>query len=488
MNEKQLFESIGNLDESLLARSEKMFAKNGELSSAKTWRFPKVLRTGLIAAALVCVSVVSVYAVSNLISMRSGSIDLFHKAPSRQQTTGSAGTLRGSYTQAAEDMETFVAEVGMSVTDNGVVVTLDQVSMDAASLDLFYTLSGEEALKQVREQMQDKAPDWTALEDGCSFLNSRVNGKQVAEADQSDAYLAEDGTVKIWEHYLLSEMPQGEVVTLELDSERMLGRSGSWSFRIDLDGKSVRSGAKMAQPGVYKMKPYSLENDGLPGKFLDMDMHLEYLAFGPKGGVIHTAHQPVEFNNGEQKIAAETGLDPRMAYIVDDTGRELHAFQNENSVLRDTLNLTAADPKASGITLTPVQYRIENGKSIRQEHTVTTEQLKAGVRIETSPLGGFEVQNYTIQNGVICYEMVPFGWDSGERLTPKENNVPTLNGHSGLISGYVDPRTGVITVRIDYYAAQDADLEAINEWNYYWIDAELDESQAVTLPLTEVEP
>lgn len=491
MNEKHLFESIGTLDEKLLARSETMSAKTSEPSPVKTRQFPRILRTGLIAAALVCVSAATVFAVSNLISMNQGKIDMLDKAPSREQTADSDETLRGSYMQAAKDMEAFVAEVGQSVTDNGITVTLDQVSMDAASLDLFFTLSGKEAIQEAKAQLDEGEPSWAALQGGggCSFLDSRVNGKEIVVADQGDSYLAEDGTIKVWEHYLLSEMPQGNVITLELlqSTGSMLERSGNWSFVLELDGASVRSGAKVAQPGVYKMKPLSLEDSGFPGEFLENDLHLEYLAFGPKGGVIHTQHELLKFERGDLKMEAATGLSPFMTYITDSTGRELHAFQNWNSPCGDTLDLTPADPEADSITLTPVQYRSKDGTPIMEDRTVTTEEMKAGVKLKTTPLGGFEIQNYTVQNGVIRYELVPFGWCGSIELIPYDDEVPMLNGRSGLCSVNTDPRTGVITVRTDYYAAQDSDLEKITQWHYIWTDAELDKEQAVTLPLAEVQ-
>ena len=48
----------------------------------------------------------------------------------------------------------------------------------------------------------------------------------------------------------------------------------------------------------------------------------------------------------------------------------------------------------------------------------------------------------------------------------------------------MDPRTGVISWRLDYYAATEEQLNAVTGWRlYYEGDAELDTAHAVTLPL-----
>ena len=52
----------------------------------------------------------------------------------------------------------------------------------------------------------------------------------------------------------------------------------------------------------------------------------------------------------------------------------------------------------------------------------------------------------------------------------------------------MDPQTGVISWRVDYYAATGDELNAIPGWTlYYEGDAELDTAHAVTLPLEPLE-
>ena len=58
---------------------------------------------------------------------------------------------------------------------------------------------------------------------------------------------------------------------------------------------------------------------------------------------------------------------------------------------------------------------------------------------------------------------------------------------SGLLSSTIDPQTGVVSVRHDFYAATDEELETVTEWKYSYAEAELDTENAVTVPLASLD-
>ena len=152
------------------------------------------------------------------------------------------------------------------------------------------------------------------------------------------------------------------------------------------------------------------------------------------------------------------------------------------------MNLTPPAPEAKSLTLTAVKMK-ETGAQMR---SVTTEELRRGVRLWTSDLGGFAVEDYQAAGGVISFELMPFGWSEPLELIPEEpealEEVSAEGGlHSGLVSELLDPQTGRRLVRMDYYAAKDEQLEAIAEWRYCWYPAELDTKNSITLPLVPME-
>ena len=484
-------------------------AKNMESKRKQKGALRRTVRVGLIAAALFCASAMTVYAVGpDLIQMISEKIGFFQDAPSKEDVNDPLSAPRGDYGETKQALEGFNAPVGQSVTDNGVTVTLDNISMDVSSMDIFLTISGEEAMQAI-EEIDDYGPLWNRFfGTGPNFYWAKINGKEIAQADVEDWYLDEEGNLKLWRHYLLTEMPEGEEITVELnETECALGKAGEWCFTVTLDGDSVRAGGKVGEPGTYFMPEAVYPNyDGFGSTLtLNKDLGLEYLAFGPKGGVIktHVTEKKLTDAIGSDAYAYE-GLDANMLYIVDNTGKELYSSRAA-FISGEALNLTAPDPSATSLTLTPMRYRYANEDgSTSKTRTITTDELKNGAKVPTSQYGGYTVENFTIHNGVISYDLVPYGWNCGsysEILRPQDDGKISMVAeeatnlqdggtatlfHSALLSSTIDPQAGVTSVRHDYYAASDEELQSITEWKYEYFDVEMDTEHAITVALEDV--
>ncbi len=485
-------------------RAEQAAGKAGTVESpggaahtqCKTKKLSRGLRIGLIAVALACVGTVSVCAVVAQLPMVKENIGFFH-APSQQQVKDPMDAPRGTYQRLQPDVEGFNALVGTSVTDNGITLTLDSISMDVSGMDLFMTITGKEAIRQALadEDYSTGAALWNALGSGPAFWLTTVNGKEIVQfnaVESTDWYLAEDGSLKLWQHYMLTELPEGDQIEINLknDTDNMLNRSGKWELpAVVLDGKSVRTGGFTAQ-AVDISVPYLDETCAEQAEnFAKQHLNVKYLAFGPKGGVISTECSTSSMVTGEEGDASL--LDPENFMFTDDTGTSL--FLSGAASSGDTLaaDLSAPASGASSITLTPVKAHLadEAGNSLWEDRTVTSDEMRTGVKLETNSLGGYTVQNYQVKNGSITYELVPYGYPSRIELIPQEEGKVTMkNGHSGLESRYTDPRTGTVSVRIDYYQATQEELESIAEWEYSWCKTELDAEHAVTLPLQNVQP
>lgn len=457
MNEKTLYKLIGELDESLLDESEQPFSKNAKLVRFKTGR------TLLIAAIIACMGAVTVYAVGSVLFMNEGKIPFFKDKTQSSQSNESLETVRGSYDAMQTDLESFTTPVGQSSTSNGITITLDDLSMDAAGLDVFMTISGEEAIQQLLNESPNPQNWATFFGELPTFHRAKVNGKRILWEDTKDWYLAGDGTIKMWQHYLLEFLPKGDTLKIELFDDSVLNRSGEWGFEVTLDGKSIRTGCKAAKPESWSIEGIEEENE---------TFEIKYLAVGPKGGVLRCDDW------------REESLQAVDFYIRDDTGKEIYLSNESTGAQESIWNLSAAAPSAGAITFTPVKVT-----GSQKTCTVTTEQLKQGVRLEFNSLGGYTVQNFKIEGSSICYELVPYGWNPirGEHLLPETPAGAEFGAHQGVLSDTVDPRTGVIQERFDFYTATEQDLNKITEWTFRWQSAELLEDQAVTAELFEIE-
>lgn len=456
----------------------------------------------LVAAAMACVLGATAFAVGpTLLKMMDGKVDFFEQAPAQSQVANPLDAPRGDYPVTQPSVEAYNAEVNQTVTSNGVTITLDTISMDSATMNAFFTITGDQAVKGALNA-DDYQPEWDQLWTAAPrFRDVTVNGQRTAEKDCSDFYRQDDSTLKLWCHYQLAAVPQGEEITVQMaENGQAMGVDGPWNFMVTLDGASVRAGGRTVRPGTY---------------FQDSDQPLELttLTFGPLGGVIG-AHQlsiKTVDENGVETMPVQ-GMAASELLITDDTGKTLFATKDStgsfgsNAEEGYTLfyNLTAPDAAATALILTPVRY-----EPMRPEQrTMTTEEMKTGVKIETSPLGGYTVQNLKVEGSVITWELVPYGWNSGVRpviipnddglfsfaedeettfddSTGEKQTVTAL--HARLSTDTFDPQTGIYTARFDYCAATPEQLAQITTWWYYYqAGFSLDTARAVTLPLENV--
>ena len=94
-----------------------------------------------MAAALVCLCTVTVFAAPALLKMFAGDIGFFAADPAA--TAGPLAAPRGNYEGAQPQLEAYNAAVGQSVENGGVTMTLDTIAMDVSGMDAFFTIEGK---------------------------------------------------------------------------------------------------------------------------------------------------------------------------------------------------------------------------------------------------------------------------------------------------------------------------------------------------------
>ena len=310
--------------------------------------------------------------------------------------------------------------------------------------------------------------------------------------DSSDWYLRQDGSIRLTLHALLSQLPQGEEVTLAVQADYMLDREGSWSFTVLLDGASMRDGAKLGTAGVYA-QPAQPAEGALPE--IDRDLELTYAAFGPRGGVMAIAcdcHEILD-DNGVPLYSWYDGSAPAGFMIQDDTGktlfagREIEYYDPESGRRRFVCDVTLPDPEATQLTLTPMRWVMEKS---RTRKTFTTQQLKAGVQIPCGPECGVFVRNFTQEGSSFTWQEVPYCYlpDRAELVPEDEGRITLAGGRSGLMTQVRDPHTGVYNCRLDYYAASPQEVASIEQWSVCTKYYEPIRQDAITIPLKALLP
>lgn len=460
-------------------------------------------KVGVFAAAVaaVCALSLGVAAVGPaLLQLGKGDIHFFNDAPDPATAENALDAPHGSFSTAAEAMAAHTVTIGQTCESNGLSMTLESVSMDTAAMNLFLTIRKDNLIPDLLDRpggsdyfgQSDLSAllGWMPTFDGDRGQGPLINGQAVCSASYQvqDFYRVDDNTLQVWVHYTLTDLPEGDTLTVNLDEcYNALGVDGSWSFAFTLDAAQVRAQSLSAQPGIYDMgQTYTAD---LEGKVvLDAPLRLRRLAFGPVGGVmvVDFGDDPAMLEPDNTTVTGSTaGLFPGLLLITDNTGKELYTIHTHGYYSSNTPESYDVTPPADGateLTLTPVVHK---GEYDPQERTLTTQEMKNGVTVATTDVSGFTVRNYKVENGSISYELVPYGLSQPTEIIPDDDDLVTMiNGHSAMSSATVDPKTGVWSCRLDYYAATDEELNSIATWRYYFESGyEADTAHSLTLPL-----
>lgn len=452
-----------------------------------------------IAAAVVCALCGTAAAVGpSLIKMIQGNIDFFSAAPDQSQVSQNLDAPRGTHEGTEAELTAYNAPVDQTVTDGGVSVTLDNISIDVSSMDVFFTITGDNIVDDALDEESFYSSSDQVWFSAPFFRDCTINGQPIAITSGSlrEYYRVDGSTLKMWVHYILTDIPKGDTVVLNLSETSVLNHEGNWSFSVSLDGNALRAGATQVKAGEYPVG----------GDVLLLDN----LAFGPLGGSITTRNEYAYTDDTQQEVAWSKGMDASRFLITDDTGKELYlsAAASDYEISDNTgsstscYQLTRPADGATSITLTPVSYDVT---ADTEQRTVTADEMRAGAKIAFSDLGGFTVQDFTVQDSSISFSLVPYGWVHGmssgmlvDLVMPNDEDVSTVSeevqglneegtatiARTGMVNAFADPATGIVTIRYDYYAATQEELEQINSFRYYYTPGcTLDTANAFTLPL-----
>lgn len=456
-------------------------------------------KVGVFAAAVaaVCALSLGVAAVGPaLLQLGKGDIHFFNDAPDPATAENALDAPHGSFSTAAEAMAAHTVTIGQTCESNGLSMTLESVSMDTAAMNLFLTIRKDNLIPDLLNRpggsdyfgQSDLSAllGWMPTFDGDRGQGPLINGQAVCSASYQvqDFYRVDDNTLQVWVHYTITDLPEGDTLTVNLDEcYNALGVDGSWSFTFTLDAAQVRAQSLSAQPGIYDMgQTYTADLDGKV--VLDAPLRLRRLAFGPVGGVmvVDFGDDPAMLEPDNTTVTGSTaGFFPGLLLITDNTGKELYTIHT-HGYTPESYDVTPPADGATELTLTPVVHK---GEYDSQERTLTTQEMKNGVTVATTDVSGFTVRNYKVENGSISYELVPYGLSSPTEIIPDDDDLVTMiNGHSAMSSATVDPKTGVWSCRLDYYAATDEELNSIATWRYYFESGyEADTAHSLTLPL-----
>ena len=113
--------------------------------------------------------------------------------------------------------------------------------MDAATLDCFFTVSGENVVSKFLDA-DSIYPEWFQLSSNTPWMAAQVNGGKEIYTVQSDFYRQSEDTFRLWLHYQLPQEPQGDTVMLLADNAAVcppMIYAGPQLNEIQIEGRAV---------------------------------------------------------------------------------------------------------------------------------------------------------------------------------------------------------------------------------------------------------
>lgn len=472
-------------------------AKASSRPASASHRKRRPLRTLLIAAAVTCGLMVSVYAVSEFYKMQQGDIPFYD--------TGSGATSQLANLQP--QMESYNAAVNQSVEHAGITLTLDNVAVSGNVVSAFFTLRSAQPIGWAQFSAYGDGvnePDWLKLQWASSSVGYKISGESgvlcESYAEAFDYHKVDDNTfqymVRIVPTQLLPDM-----FTLSLQAQNLLQQSGnSWNYVVPIDITD------MAKPAALQTQDIAL-----PLREGTKTLSLNYFALTQFGAT--AAAKPMEkvipADNPETEKGdierVENAFHLLQCQITDDKGNTLYPLLGPDGggtyVGKDvSVEYAGSTPDAKSITFTPISVDDAVAKAQPDETRFRTVNVtEIGAKLEMTDIGGYIFKDYKVEDSTITVVLEPYGFAFPPEIILNDEGVSMHTvevedlenpgqmmetSRSGLMHRVQDYKTGDVTVSVSYYKATNEELSAIESFTYrYDAGYFLDTAAAVTLPL-----
>ena len=214
---------------------EKIETTLGNLKKEKVKRIP--LRTLIIAAAMMTLTTLVVIATPKVLGMNGGVINYFN------------GSRQFKYISDQEAYEKFNKEVGVSVSKEGVVLTVDNIAIDDNFINLFYTIESENPISEVKGEGGHKnlSPFVVA-----PFFEFKVNGKEIGPSNNNnrDAYYQSDHVMKGMERFNISQSKILEDFKLDIHAQEIFNIRDDWHISLTINKSEVATDSIIVIPNI----------------------------------------------------------------------------------------------------------------------------------------------------------------------------------------------------------------------------------------------
>lgn len=446
---------------------------------------------GAVAVAAACVLFAgAAFAATNLIEMKEGDAAFF--ASDKNLPV---------FDSMEPGAKALSADVGQSATVDGVQVTLDALSCDRNVANLYLTLTkdGGFDLDGMSIYEGSKESVWARLQPSMPHLQYTITCADGTECSGSpevlDAYMEGESVkclMRITPEASMSEQVRIDLRAFQHDGDaRMVD-----AFSAGLDLSSVSAPRELGSQQVVFDTQEGQKTLGIK-RFTASDLATVMVVENREERWVDEDGQDV---SGWPKDA----LHPSHVMVTDDAGNVLQPiFKSSGGYSETVFEFAGLSPEAQSVTFTPILCddeglearrldtieRIQNGEEV-DDDVVLIDVSQSGAKVPTSPLGGYEITDWTVKDSAVTIMMKPYGWASSIPELIPNSVVPTLidewvdpetgergwGEHTAIGYTRVDHSTGEVAQISSYYNATDEQLRAISVYRTYvlpdWVYSE----------------
>lgn len=418
-------------------------------------RIPKKIL--LVAAGFIVFASMSVVASPLVGEMTSGVIDYFNVPRDFK------------YISKQAVYEQYNSQMGVSASDQGIKVTVDNLAVDDSYINVFYTVESEKPIRLLgdEETIEQWRINWTA-----PHFWFKEDGRYIEPPAQNeiDAYLEDPYTLIGMQRFAVVGT-LGDTVNLEIYADEIFGKEGRWHIPLSVDKSSVAVESLTVTP---KLK--AKVSTGWNGEYKH-DITVEKVSISPFGNQIVLSERA---ENTFSQFA-----------LRDEQGRYLTviptATYGGNFFIKVTNNFEFIGGRTDmkELTLIPIVTGDEDD-GLPAPQLMSAEIGSYPIFMPESELGGYVMEDLelTSEKAVATFRQegaVGISYPDLRLLGEDGDNLSFTAFHDDSY----DRETGKITITLTFKDASEEDIAKVKKVGYYARPMKLNEHEAVRIKLAE---
>lgn len=206
----------------------------------KKVKIQRLWKNAVVFAAVLSISTVTVFAGVKLVTLGTGHLDSKHGSSQYQKSV------------KLDEIQKNSAKAGISRTDEGITLKIDNVGLDEGNLLLYYTVSLNKTttampLSKVKKDSLMERWNLNSIWLGPQIAIDGKDQDEISETGVTEAYRVNNKKIKgVYRFNLSGDLKQK--VTLDIKTKYLWDTKGDWSMKLTVDRSKITNKAKVINP------------------------------------------------------------------------------------------------------------------------------------------------------------------------------------------------------------------------------------------------